>query len=77
LIGYQQNSLRTSPINGVDFEACFAVPTINSIAVPITDVTLALPMFETTRLDIVPEPILLRRLAETYRSYSPPCVRTR
>jgi hypothetical protein len=66
IIGYQQNSLRAAANNELDFEACFADPTVNSIIFPATTATPALPASETVRLDDPPDPILVRRLAETY-----------
>jgi hypothetical protein len=36
IIGYQQNSLRAAADNELDFEACFADPTVNSIREPIS-----------------------------------------
>ena len=66
LIGYQQNSLRATAADELDFEACFEVPTVHSITVTVADEMPALPASETVHLDDVPDPILLRRLAETY-----------
>ncbi|KAI2490688.1 Reverse transcriptase (RNA-dependent DNA polymerase) [Fragilaria crotonensis] len=69
ILGYQQNSLRaTSADDELDFEACFDIPTINSIVVTVADTTPALPPSETVLLDDASDPILLRRLAETYDS---------
>ena len=66
-IGYQQNSLRTTADDEMDFEVCFAIPTVNSITVPVADVEeQVLPASETVRVDVAGDPILLRRLAETY-----------
>ena len=43
-------------------------PTVNSITVTVADTMPALPPSETALLDDAPDPILLRRLAETYDS---------
>ncbi|KAI2506528.1 hypothetical protein MHU86_7938 [Fragilaria crotonensis] len=66
LVGFQQNSLRVTAAAEVDFEACFEVPSTNSISVPFADTVPALPASETIHVDDAPDPILLRRLAETY-----------
>ncbi|KAI2495458.1 hypothetical protein MHU86_19045 [Fragilaria crotonensis] len=67
LVGFQQNSLRVTAAEEVDFEACFDVPSTNSITIPVADANPALPASETIHIDdVLPEPILLRRLAETY-----------
>ncbi|KAI2505294.1 hypothetical protein MHU86_9094 [Fragilaria crotonensis] len=66
LVGFQQNSLRVTAAEEVDFEACFDVPSTNSITIPVADANPALPASETIHIDdVLPEPILLRRLAET------------
>ncbi|KAI2504151.1 hypothetical protein MHU86_10265 [Fragilaria crotonensis] len=45
----------------------FRVPSTNSITIPVADANPALPASETIHIDdVLPEPILLRRLAETY-----------
>ncbi|KAI2510496.1 hypothetical protein MHU86_3916 [Fragilaria crotonensis] len=66
LVGYQQNSLRATAEDEVDFEACFEAPNVNSISISVADVLPALPTSDTVRLDVASDPILLRRLAETY-----------
>ncbi|KAI2497765.1 hypothetical protein MHU86_16707 [Fragilaria crotonensis] len=67
LVGFQQNSLRVTAAEEVDFEACFDAPSTNSITIPVADANPALPASETIHIDdALPEPILLRRLAETY-----------
>ena len=67
LIGYQQNSLRASVDDATDFEACFDVPSIHSITVTVAEEKApALPASETVHIDVAQDPILLRRLAETY-----------
>ena len=67
LIGYQQNSLRASVDDAMDFESCFDVPSIHSITVTVAeDNAPALPASETVHIDVSQDPIMLRRLAETY-----------
>jgi hypothetical protein len=66
IVGYQQNSLRALTTATLDFEACFQVPTVQSITVPVAAEAPSLPASETVQLDLAPDPILLRRLAETY-----------
>ncbi len=66
LVALQQNFLRVSAADEVDFEACFDVPSTNSITVPVADAIPALPASETIHIDNAPDLILLRRLAETY-----------
>jgi hypothetical protein len=66
LLGSQQNSLRVTAADEVDFEACFDVPSTNSITVPVADAIPALPASETIHINDAPDPILLCRLAEKY-----------
>jgi hypothetical protein len=66
LVGFQQNSLRVTAAEEVDFEACFEVPSTNSVTIPVADMIPGLPASETIHIDDAPDPILLRRLAETY-----------
>jgi hypothetical protein len=64
--GYQQNSIRAIALANSDFEDCFETPTIHSVTVPVADADPALPASETVHLNATSDPILLRRLAETY-----------
>jgi hypothetical protein len=64
--GYQQNSIRATALDESDFEDCFEHPTINSVTVNVAEEGSALPASETVHLDATSDPILLRRLAETY-----------
>jgi hypothetical protein len=66
LIGYQQNAIRTNATHELDFEACFDDPLVHSTTVTVADAGPALPASESVHLDVAPDPILLRRLAETY-----------
>jgi hypothetical protein len=66
LVGFQQKSLRVTAAEEVDLKACFEVPSTNSISLPFADTVPALPASETIHVDYAPDPILLRRLAETY-----------
>ena len=66
LVGYQQNSIRATAADEMDFEACFEIPTIRSVTVAAANDAPALPLSETIRLDDAEDPLLLRRLAETY-----------
>ena len=66
LVGFQQNSLRVTAAEEVDFEACFDIPSTNSVTVPVADMIPGLPASETIHIDDAPDPLLLRRLAETY-----------
>ncbi len=66
LVGFQQNSLRVTAAEEVDFEACFDIPNTNSVTVPVAGMITGLPASETIHIDDAPDPILLRRLAETY-----------
>jgi hypothetical protein len=66
IVGHQQNSIRTTADDETDFEACFQDPTINSITVTVAAEAPALPASETIHLGVASDPILLRRLAETY-----------
>ena len=65
-VGFQQNSIRAANLDDLDFEDCLRTPTIHSVTVPVADADPALPASETIHLEAVPDPLLLRRLAETY-----------
>ncbi|KAI2492117.1 hypothetical protein MHU86_22453 [Fragilaria crotonensis] len=56
LVGFQQNSLRVTTAEEVDFEACFKAPSTNSITVPLADAIPALPASETTHINDAPDP---------------------
>jgi hypothetical protein len=64
--GYQQNSIRASALDESDFEDCFEHPIINSVTITVAEEDPALPSSERVHLDATSDPILLRRLAETY-----------
>jgi hypothetical protein len=66
IIGYQQNALRTTADDEKDFEACFVDPSVNSVTITVADEAPALPASETIHLEVAADPIMLRRLAETY-----------
>jgi hypothetical protein len=67
IIGYQRNVIRATAANKLDFKACFEDPTVNSTTVTVADKGSALPASKSVHLDVAPQdPILLRRLAETY-----------
>jgi hypothetical protein len=64
--GYQQNSIRATALDESDFEDCFELPTINSVTIAVAEEDPALPSSETVHLNATSDPILLRRLTETY-----------
>ena len=67
MVGYQQNSLHATVEDDMDFEVCFEVPSIHSITITVAnDAAPALPTSDTVHLDVPQDPVLLRRLAETY-----------
>jgi hypothetical protein len=66
IIGYQQNAIRATAADELDFEACFEAPLVNSTTITVAAAGPALPASESVRLDVAPDPLLLRRLAETY-----------
>jgi hypothetical protein len=66
IIGYQQNAIRATAADELDFEACFEDPTANSATIHVADEGSSLPASESVHLDATPDPIQLRRLAETY-----------
>ncbi|KAI2505765.1 hypothetical protein MHU86_8627 [Fragilaria crotonensis] len=64
--GFQQNSIRATDLDDSDFEDCFDTPTVSSVVVTVARTGPSLPASETIRLSEASDPILLRRLAETY-----------
>jgi hypothetical protein len=55
LVGFQQNSLRVTAAEEVDFEACFEVPSTNSVTVPVANMIPGLPASETIHIDDAPD----------------------
>jgi hypothetical protein len=65
-VGFQQNSIRATDLDDLDFEDCFETPAIRSVTVPVADEDIALPASDTIHFETAPDTLLLRRLAETY-----------
>ena len=65
-VGFQQNSIRATDLDDLDFGDCIETPAIRSVTIPVADENIELPASDTIHFEDAPNTLLLRRLAEKY-----------